>query len=219
MFAAPSPRDTGLESRNRALTVNRGPSLTQLVAGARAGDQGAWDEIVARFTGLLWAVARAYRLEPNAAADAVQATWLKLIESIDDLHEPEALPGWLLTTARRQAGRGVQVRGRDLLSDNFDDLDVDLGEAALPLDAALLTDERDAALWEAFSRLGERCQRLLRVLVAPESPSYVEVAAHLGMPVGSIGPTRGRCLAQLRVLLEQSEYDFEADAEGSRHDR
>lgn len=219
MSAPGCPRDTGIESRNRALTVDRGTSLTQLVVGARSGDQGAWDQIVARFTGLLWSVARAYRLEPNAAADAVQGTWLKLVESIDDLHEPEALPGWLLTTARRQALRVARAHGRDLLSDDIEGLDADPGTAAAALDTALLTDERDAALWTAFRGLTERCQRLLRVLVAPESPPYSEVAAQLGMPVGSIGPTRGRCLAQLRVLLAESGYDFGAEIEGSRHDR
>jgi RNA polymerase sigma factor (sigma-70 family) len=201
------------------LTVDRGASLTQLVSQARAGDQRAWDQIVARFTGLLWAVTRAYRLEPHTAADAVQVTWLRLIESIDNLQEPEALPGWLLTTARRQAGRVARAGGRDVLLDELEGLDADPLDAATSLDTALLTDERDAALWASFSRLGQRCQRLLRVLVAPECPSYSEVATQLGMPIGSIGPTRGRCLAQLRVLLGESGYDFGVDAEGSHSDR
>lgn len=219
MSALGRPRDTGIESRNRALTVDRGTSLTQLVVEARSGDQGAWDQIVARFSALLWSVARAYRLEPNAAADAVQGTWLKLVESIDDLHEPEALPGWLLTTARRQALRVARAHGKDLLSDDLEGLATAPSTAAAALDTALLTDERDAALWTSFCGLTERCQRLLRVLVAPECPPYSEVAAQLGMPIGSIGPTRGRCLARLRVLLGESGYDFGADIEGSRHDR
>lgn len=219
MSASDLQRDTGLESRERALTVDRGPSLTQLVAGARSGDQDAWDQIVARFTGLLWSVARAYRLEPNAAADAVQATWLKLVESIDDLHEPEALPGWLLTTARRQTGLVARARGRDVLSDDLEGVDPRGRRTTVSLDTALLTDERDDALWSSFTRLSERCQRLLRVLMAPECPSYSKVATQLGMPVGSIGPTRGRCLAQLRILVGESRYDFGADVEESRHDR
>lgn len=198
--------------------MERGPSLTELVAGARAGEQAAWDEIVARFSALLWAVARSYRLEHNAAADAVQGTWLRLVESINSLQDPEALPGWLLTTARRQAIRLLRTKARDFPVEDVDVLDQEAPD--LPaLDAALLLDERDAALWQAYRRLGERCQRLLRVLMAPECPSYSEVATRLGMPVGSIGPTRGRCLGQLRGLLAESEYDFGLNLEGSHHDR
>ena len=197
--------------------MDRRPSLTELVAGARAGEQAAWDEIVARFTALLWSVARSYRLEPNAAADVVQGTWLRLIESINSLQDPEALPGWLLTTARRQAIRSLRLKARDLPVQDVDAFDQEAPDPPA-MDAALLLDERDAALWEAFRHLGARCQRLLRVLMAPECPSYSEVGARLGMPVGSIGPTRGRCLSHLRGLLAESDYNFGPNLEGSRHD-
>ena len=80
-------------------------TLTELVSRASAGDQGAWDEIVGRFSALLWSVARSYRLEPNVAGDVVQGTWLRLVESLDRINEPEALPGGLLTTCRREAIR------------------------------------------------------------------------------------------------------------------
>lgn len=218
MPKADSQRDTDRAPRDRGRPMEGGPSLTELVAAAREGDQAAWDDIVARFTSLLWSVARSYRLEPNAAADAVQGTWLRLVESLNSLHDPEALPGWLLTTARRQSIRLVRSKVRDIPVDDIDLLDPEpLGSP--PLDSALLLDERDAALWQAFCRLGERCQRLLRVLMAPECPPYAEVATRLGMPVGSIGPTRGRCLGRLRGLLAESDYDFGPNLEGSHHDR
>ncbi|MEI2732392.1 MAG: sigma-70 family RNA polymerase sigma factor [Dermatophilaceae bacterium] len=189
-------------------------TLTELVSRASAGDQGAWDEIVGRFSALLWSVARSYRLEPNVAGDVVQGTWLRLVESLDRINEPEALPGWLLTTCRREAIRVVRARGREVLSYDGDEAD-DEPDDAPPPDTALLTDERDAALWAAFRRLGERCQRLLRVLMAPECPPYAVVAVELGMPVGSIGPTRMRCLTRLRGLLGDTGYDFGTAREGS----
>lgn len=193
--------------------MTRDATLTELVARAAEGDQGAWDEIVARFSALLWSIARGYRLETNAAADVVQSTWLRLVESLARIQEPEALPGWLLTTCRREAIRVVRAKGREVLA--YDDpLDDDPDEGPPP-DTALLTDERDAVLWAAFRRLGERCQRLLRVLMAPECPPYAVVATELGMPVGSIGPTRGRCLGRLRGLLADTGYDFGPAWEGS----
>jgi RNA polymerase sigma factor (sigma-70 family) len=196
----------------------QGPSLTELVARASSGDQGAWDEIVARFTSLLWSVARSYRLDSSSASDAVQSTWLRLVESLDSLHDPEALPGWLLTTARREAIRLLRAKGRDVVVGDVDSFDAEPSGAAA-LDSALLQDERDAALWAAFVQLGERCQRLLRVLMAPECPPYAEVASQLGMPVGSIGPTRGRCLNHLRRVLAESDYDFGLNLEESPHER
>ena len=187
-----------------------GPSLTELVAAAREGDQAAWDEIVARFTSLLWSVARSYRLEHNAAADAVQGTWLRLVESINSLHDPEALPGWLLTTARRQSIRLVRGKVRDIPVDDVDLLDPEpLGSPSL--DSALLLDERDAALWQAFCRLGERCQRLLRVLMAPELPAIRrgrDPARYAGgldrpHPRPVLGPAaRAACGVRLRLRSE-----------------
>ena len=113
--------------------MEHGPSLTELVARARSGDQRAWDEIVARFTSLLWSVTRSYRLEPNTAADAVQSTWLRLVESLNNLQDPEALPGWLLTTARREAIRMLRAKGRDVVVGDVDSFDSE-PNTALTLD-------------------------------------------------------------------------------------
>ncbi|MGV1008954.1 MAG: RNA polymerase sigma factor [Dermatophilaceae bacterium] len=215
---ADARRNTGHSQQERGARMEQGPSLTELVARAGRGDQRAWDGIVARFTSLLWSVARSYRLDSGAAADAVQSTWLRLVESLNSLHDPEALPGWLLTTARREAIRILRAKGRDVVIGDVDSFDSE-PSGAVAIDTALLLDERDAALWASFGLLGERCQRLLRVLMAPECPPYAEVAGQLGMPVGSIGPTRGRCLSQLRRLLAESDYDFGAHLEGKPHDR
>ncbi|HRW17564.1 MAG TPA: sigma-70 family RNA polymerase sigma factor [Dermatophilaceae bacterium] len=180
--------------------MGSGGTLTALVRAAESGDQRAWDEIVERFSGLLWAVARSHRLESHLAADVVQSTWLHLVESLSTIAEPEALPGWLLTVSRREALRVLRSVGRE--APFRDDIRVDQPDPdAVELDARLLADERDGVLWRAFHRLDERCRALLRILVVDEPPPYAVVSAELGMPIGSIGPTRGRCLGKLRELL------------------
>ena len=183
--------------------------LVALVAAASEGDQQAWNAITDRFTNLLWSVARSYRLGHDDAADVVQNTWLRLLENLTKIDNPEALPGWLATTSRREAlgvlrrrGRAVLVRDDDLAEDVVD-------TQAAELDTALLEDERDAYLWTSFRRLSERCQQLLRVLMASDRPAYVEVAAAFGMPVGAIGPTRMRCLERLRGFVAESGYQFD----------
>ena len=169
-----------------------------LLKAAAAGDQGAWDALVQRHTSLLWSIARSYQLSPADAADVVQTTWLRLVEHMDRIADPERLPGWLATTARRECIHLVRRSDRRAeASAELPDLQDD-GPAA---DAALLRDERDAELWRALARLDEFCQRLLRILMAEPPPAYVDVAAALGMKVGSIGPTRARCLAKLRGVM------------------
>lgn len=182
--------------------------LSVLLARAAAGDEAAWSTLTARFSRLVWAVARSYRMSPDDCADAVQNTWLRLLENLERIQRPDALPGWLTTTARHEALGVLRRRRRELLS-----RDDDVGmQAADPqaddLDGALLEDERDAALWRCFHSLSARCQQLLRVLMGADRPAYTEVAVELGMPIGSIGPTRMRCLDQLRSLATQSGYPF-----------
>lgn len=196
----------------RKAAMDARASLTELMAAAAAGDEGAWSRIVDRFGALLWGVARGYRLENHLAADVVQATWLRLVENLDRIEQPEALPGWLLTTCRREALRVLRAQGRELPAD--DDSRPEPVSDAAELDLHLLADERDAALWRCFRALEERCQRLLRILMAPDCPPYAVVAAELGVPIGSLGPTRGRCLAKLKELLAASDYDFSTVLEG-----
>lgn len=173
--------------------------LETLVARALDGDDAAWEAIVDRFSGLVWATARAHRLSATDAADVVQLTWLRLVEHLDRIHDPERLGGWLATTARRESLRVIRQAGRQQPVG-----DAEWFEAPAPfeIDAALLEEERDSALWRAFTLLTERCQALLRLLVAATEPSYEEVSAALAMPIGAIGPTRMRCLAALRTKIE-----------------
>jgi RNA polymerase sigma factor (sigma-70 family) len=172
-----------------------------LLAQAVGGDQRAWDALVEQHSRLLWAVARSYRLDQADAADVVQTTWLRLVEHLDRIEDPSRLVGWLVTTTRRECLRVLRRSGRErLVPADEGTLDV-VDESIEPLDAGLIIDERNAELWNAFSRLPERCQQLLRIAVAiPQA--YDVVSAALGMPVGSIGPTRARCLARLRTLLD-----------------
>lgn len=173
-------------------------NLDQLVRAAAGGDQSAWNELVERFQGLVWATARAHRLTRADAADVAQTVWLRLVENLDRIRDPERLGAWLATTARRECLRYIRLHGREQLSD---ETDVFEAPAEDPLEVALLTEERDAALWQAFTRLSERCQTLLRLLVSEDEPSYESIGAALGMPIGAIGPTRMRCLDKLRSYV------------------
>lgn len=189
--------------------------VTPLVQRAAAGDQAAWNALVDRYTNLVWSVARSYRLSTSDAGDVVQTTWLRLVENLGKVQDPERLPGWLATTARRECLRVLRAGGRELVG-VVDDAAFDVVDELAPaLDHALLQDERDAALWQCFARLSERCQRLLRVLMATEPPAYAQVSQAMGMPIGSIGPTRMRCLDRLRELTSAAGYDF-STLEGSR---
>jgi RNA polymerase sigma factor (sigma-70 family) len=183
-----------------------------LLAQAAAGDQRAWDALVEQHSRLLWAVARSYRLDHADAADVVQTTWLRLVEHLSRIEDPSRLVGWLVTTTRRECLRVLRRSGRERLV-AADEGALDLAdEAAEPLDAGLILDERNAELWRAFRQLPERCQRLLRIAVAlPQA--YDEVSAALQMPIGSIGPTRKRCLIQLRTLLDATGLAGGTDAE------
>jgi RNA polymerase sigma factor (sigma-70 family) len=179
-------------------------SLTELVRGAAAGDRASWDAIVARFTGLVWGTARAHRLSRDDAADVAQTTWLRLVEHLDRIQDPDRLGAWLATTARRESLRVIRRSGREQPTDEPDLFEAPTDDT---LDRTLLEPERDGALWRAFAALSERCKSLLRVLVSDEEPSYEEVGAALGMPIGAIGPTRMRCLDRLRRSAEMAELE------------
>lgn len=166
----------------------------------RDGDPHAMDELVRLMTPVLWHVVRAYGLQPTLAEDVVQTVWLRLVRGHDAIKDADAVSAWLTTTARREAWRVGKADGR---SDATEDADL---EALLPA-AASAEDEATAAdaatrLWAAVRRLDERCRRLMRVIAFDERPDYAGIARDLGMPLGSIGPTRRRCLVKLRALLE-----------------
>ena len=189
--------------------------LERLLAAASGGDQAAWNTIVDRYNRLLWAIARGYGLDSASAADVVQTTWLRLVENLDRIAEPSRLAAWLSTTARREC---LQVLRRSKRESPTQALEYLAGtpDNARELDAGLLDAERDAALWRAFGELSERCQLLLRVLMATPPPAYAEVAEALDIPIGTIGPTRKRCLAHLRRLAQDDDVlgDAADDEEG-----
>ena len=175
-----------------------------LVRGAAGGDEGAWRGLVARFSGLVWAVVRAHRLTNADAADVYQTTWLRLAEHIDRIEQPDRVGAWLATAARRECLQNLRSAARTAPTDDMDRLDV-TPAAGNPTEDAVLAAEteredaaRAAAMWRAFGQLSGRCRELLRILMASPPPSYAEVAAALGLPLGSIGPTRARCLQRLR---------------------
>ncbi len=167
-----------------------------LVQRAAAGEPKAWDALVDHFGGLVWAVARGHGLSVADAADVAQTTWLRLAEHLHRIREPERIGGWLSTTARNESLRVRRLSRRQVAVDAIGELPDDGADS----DAAcrLIESERDAALWQAFETLPAPCKVLLRTLMADPAPSYVEVSAALGMPIGSIGPRRNRCLDRLR---------------------
>jgi RNA polymerase sigma factor (sigma-70 family) len=174
------------------------PSVTDLVARARSGDQQAWDVLVERYAPLVWSICRRYRLEGIDADEVSQNVWLRLVDQLDRIREPAALPGWLVTTTQREcaralpAARGPRAAWQILEDESIPDEQTGMAEREL------LTAERHAALREAFSCLPPRCQRLLALLVADPPVPYAQISATLGIPVGSIGPNRARCLDKLR---------------------
>jgi RNA polymerase sigma factor (sigma-70 family) len=177
--------------------------LPGLIRAAAAGDPQAWDQLVDRFGGLIWSICRAHRLSDSDAADVTQLTWLRLLENLDRIREPQRLGGWLVTTCRREC-LGVLRRSRATVPTADDFMERVLGESDAP-DQRILASDEYASLWQAFHRLSEWCQQVLRALIVePEDgpPSYRVVAAQLETKVGSLGPTRARCLTQLRKLLD-----------------
>jgi len=176
---------------------------TELLARAARGDTAAWAELVGRYCELVWTVARAFRLSAADAADVSQATWLRLVEHLGDIRQGDRLGAWLVTTARREALGLIRRSGRDLPVEDTDTVWSGSVDEVGP-EQTILRRERDASLWQAFRGLPGACQRLLQILMAEPTPTYAEVSAALEIPVGSIGPTRARCLASLRTLMSGS---------------
>lgn len=175
-----------------------------LLMRARAGDRDALGTMVAELTPLLWHVARNQGLSAAAAEDVVQTTWLSLLRELDNIRAPESLIAWLVTVARREAGR-VRERGRRERSVSEFEAE-DHAAAGEHPDQVVIDDERRRLLWDAIGRLSQRCRALLRLIAFVDRPDYDAVSIALGMPRGSIGPTRGRCLAKLRAALTATPY-------------
>jgi RNA polymerase sigma factor (sigma-70 family) len=174
--------------------VRDDPVVVELVALARAGDQAAWDRIVARYAPLVWGLCRRYGLSGADVDDVGAAVWLRLVERLDTLREPAALPGWLATTVRRECLQLLRSQSRFATVDTL----VEPASAEPEVDEWLLTEERHLALRDAFAALPEHCRKLLRLLFGDPQPSYAQISIATGTPIGAIGPTRQRCLAKLR---------------------
>ena len=190
----------------QASEPDRGTRIAGLVGAAKQGNQDALGEIVTELSPLLWHVARAAGLSSGDAEDVLQTVWMRLLAHLDDIHTPSALAGWLVVTTRREAWRVRAAERRQLHADQ--ELFAATPDQGPGAGEQVIIDEQRRSLWVAFSQLSQRCQELLRIVALVPRPDYAVVAAELGMPVGSVGPTRGRCLAKLRVLLGH-------DAQGS----
>ncbi len=178
--------------------------VADLLRRAAGGDQAAWHDVVERYSALLWSVVRRFRLPDAQAADAVQATWLRLLENVDTIRDPERLAGWLRTTVRRECLETIRRSGRERPSDPHAPqaaVEPVSDRADADPEAVLLRRERTDLVRAAVRALPEHSQQLLGLLVASPALSYEEIGARLGMPVGSIGPTRARVLARLRASL------------------
>ena len=156
--------------------------------------------VQAAASGLIWSIAGAYGLDRADVDDVAQVTWLRLVEHLDDLRDPARVGAWLVTTTRRECVRRARAAGREAPADDssFRTLESDSPSP----ESAVLQSEREVMVWRAFRQLGSDCQELLRVLIlAQPALSYEEIAAAFGRPIGSIGPSRARCLQQLRRKL------------------
>ena len=192
------------------------PSVVALVASAAGGDQRAWDELVERYAPLVWNICCRYRLSEPDTQDVGQTVWLLLVEQLGRLREPAALPGWLATTTSRECLRMVTAaRKSQQLRPGLDDAVQFVDDAVI--DEEILLAERNAGLRAAFAELPPQCQRLLSMLMRDPPVSYAEIHATLGLPVGSIGPQRARCLGRMRrssALLALGEGELQANSPG-----
>jgi RNA polymerase sigma factor (sigma-70 family) len=177
--------------------------VARLVRRAAEGDRWAWERLVDQYARLIWAMTRDFKLAESDAADVAQVTWLRLLEHIDRLEHPARVGSWLAATTRHECLRTVAARKKIMLVPDDAAL-TDIAAHQPEVDERLLADERAQDVREAVSSLPWQWQRLLQLLMADPPTSYAEISDQLGLPVGSIGPTRGRCLAKLRVLLQAS---------------
>ncbi|MGV8976916.1 MAG: RNA polymerase sigma factor [Cellulomonas sp.] len=185
----------------------RGVSLADQAADAvvayRGGDRGPLADLVPALTPLLWHIVRAQGADQEQAQDVVQGVWLLLVRDLETIRDPRATLQWMLVTAKRSAWRTVRKAREDAGRTRSDESATQLLAAPaedIP-EALAVRDERDRILWAHVRTLPDRCRRLLGLVSLVDRPDYAVVSRALGMPVGSIGPTRGRCLAKLRVAL------------------
>lgn len=190
----------GPESRACEAPDNAAGEVIGWVRRAASGDLQAWNRLVAQYSRLLWSVTVSFKLAESDAADVVQTTWMRLIEHIDRIEQPDRVGSWLASTARNECLRHLAARKRIVLVN--EDVEFDgANHDGMEIDEGLLARERARDVREALSHLPAQWQQLMELLMSDPPVSYAEISQQLGLPIGSIGPTRGRCLAKLRVLL------------------
>ena len=183
-------------------------STAELVFSARDGDRAAYEELVERHQRQVWAAVRGFRLSDADAHDAVQMTWLRLVENLHRLTDPTRLGAWLTTTAKRECLRLIRRRNREIgTPEEFFNAVVDERD---PGPEQQVTDEAmTRLLWQLVAELPTQGQTLLKAVTCADRPAYADISRATGMAVGSIGPTRGRYLVRLRKLIEDSGLDAE----------
>jgi len=186
--------------------LRSGQELCDLVDGAQRGDAAAWRQLITRFTPLVTSVARGFRLSAEDCEDVSQTVWLKLYQNIRRLREPRALPGWIRTTARHETLRQLRSSGRTLAMDPGLLAAFDLAADLPEVDDDLLKAERERVITDGLDEMEPHHRSLLILLHVDERPSYQAIGRSLGMPVGSIGPTRARSLQKLRTTRSVSSY-------------
>jgi RNA polymerase sigma factor (sigma-70 family) len=179
-------------------------SVGRLVSAAAGGDEQAWADLITRYSPLVVSVINRFTLSRADAADVNQTVWLRLVEHLDRLREPAALPMWLIQTTRHECLRLLRANRQTWLFDPQDDATDSYVSAAGPVtdedvDTHLIRAERRQALRDAYADLPPRCQQLVGLLLRDPPVSYEEIGEQMGIPVGSVGPTRGRCVHKLRT--------------------
>lgn len=180
-------------------------SHAELLALAAKGERGAWEALVDRFGQMVWSVARGFRLDEATAKDVSQTVWLKLVENIDQIRDPDRLPGWLATTCRREALRVARARDRDIPTE----FAYDVEDPGPSFDEMLIDDEEHRAVVRAFGTLDDVCRQLLRLMTVEPALSYEEISEASGRPIGSLGPTRARCLEKLKRAISRIKHGTE----------
>ena len=173
-------------------------SSATLVARARNGEKQAWHDLVERYAPLIWSICRRYQLSCADADDVGQAVWLKLLDQLAALRDPAALPGWLATTTQRECGHVLRAARRPQAPGHPPGVENVANQQPPVPEQELLRAERHAALREALTHLPPDGQQLITMLIQDPPVPYTKISAKLGIPVGSIGPNRARCLKKLR---------------------
>lgn len=182
---------------------------------AAQGDATAWSDLVGRFGRLIWHIARCAGLDAPDAADVSQTTWLRFAENLSTLRDPARAGAWLATTARRESAKVARLAGRQVVVDPWCELRR-IEDQEPPTENVMIDQEEGIAIQLALARLPTRCRELLLGLVGDPPCSYNELSSRLGIPIGSIGPTRARCLEQLRELLAEGDLKRDTMAIGQR---